>query len=170
MVSNNNNFLNNIKNHYRLYISVCLDFGAYLIPVITSLYWIRSIDKGSIENTQAISISCLLLDIKLLLFFRAFESFGIYFAIMLGVAKRIISFLFIILIIIFSFAHAFLILLRHENTDSFSDYPSSLLTTYLILTGTIYCMNDFIYYLFFSLTFNNIHYNFNRKWNHFNHK
>ena len=128
-----------------------VDFGVCLIPIITSIYWIRS-DTGStgreiVENTQAISISCLLLDIKFLLFFRAFESFGVYFAIILGVAKRIKYFLFIILIIIFSFAHAFLILLGSKqnlsesdvntNPSDPSDYPTFLLNTYLFLTGSI---------------------------------
>jgi len=59
-----------------------------------------------------------LLDIKFLLFFRAFESFGIYFAIIIGVAKRIVYFLFIILIILFSFAHAFFILLKPKSDFS----------------------------------------------------
>jgi hypothetical protein len=122
-----------------------------------------------------------LLDIKFLLFFRAFESFGIYFAIIISVAKRIISFLFIILIILISFAHAFFILLEpksnfsgseqenlddpnnpwsltkkyHQvlaengiiaknatlieepdnNTNLFSNYPNSLFSMYLFLTG-----------------------------------
>jgi hypothetical protein len=62
-----------------------------------------------------------LLDIKFLLFFRAFESFGIYFAIIIGVAKRIISFLFIILIILISFAHAFFILLEPKSNFSESE-------------------------------------------------
>ncbi|PKY29796.1 hypothetical protein RhiirB3_484464 [Rhizophagus irregularis] len=122
------------------------------------------------EYTKAISVSCLLLDIKFLLFFRAFESFGIYFAIIIGVAKRIISFLFIILIILLGFAHAFFILLEPKSNDSnkpweltkkyyqetedgniskiatlieepdsytnlFSNYPNSLLSMYLFLTG-----------------------------------
>ncbi len=132
------------------------------------------------EYLNTISVSCLLLDIKFLLFFRAFESFGIYFAIIIGVAKRVISFLFIILIIILGFAHAFFILLKpksnfsesdqgdlndpnnswqltkkyhqisedgnittkatlieepDKNTNLFSNYPNSLLSIYLFLTG-----------------------------------
>ena len=42
----------------------------------------------------------------------AFESLGIYFAIIVGVAKQIAYFLFILLLIIISFAHALVILLR----------------------------------------------------------
>ena len=84
------------------------------MPVITSTYLII---KG-IENTQTISISCLLLGLKFLLFFRAFESFGTYFAIIIGVAKRIASFLFIILIITFSFALSLFILLKPRSNFS----------------------------------------------------
>src|SRR6266540_3827434 len=59
-----------------------------------------------------ITISCLISDIKFILFLRAFESFGIYFAIMLAVARKIFSFLLILFLIILSFAHAFFILLK----------------------------------------------------------
>jgi hypothetical protein len=58
-----------------------------------------------------LSFSCLFLDIKFLLFFRVFESFGVYFAIIISVAKQIISFIVVLFIIIISFAHAFYILL-----------------------------------------------------------
>ncbi|GBC17449.2 hypothetical protein GLOIN_2v796793 [Rhizophagus irregularis DAOM 181602=DAOM 197198] len=144
------------------------DLGAYLVPVLTSIYCYMY--GKNMEYTKAISVSCLLLDIKFLLFFRAFESFGIYFAIIIGVAKRIISFLFIILIILLGFAHAFFILLEPKSNDSnkpweltknycqetedgnisknatlieepdnytnlFSNYPNSLLSMYLFLTG-----------------------------------
>jgi len=52
------------------------------------------------------------LDFKFLLFFRAFESFGIYFVIIISVAKNIASFIVILFIILVSFAHAFYILLK----------------------------------------------------------
>ncbi|GBB98776.1 hypothetical protein RclHR1_03320002 [Rhizophagus clarus] len=60
-----------------------IDLGAYLLPTITSIYWLQT----GIKVTHLISISCLLLDIKFLLFFRAFETFGIYFAIIIGVGQ-----------------------------------------------------------------------------------
>src|ERR1044071_7011469 len=85
-----------------------IDLGAYLLPTITSIYWIRT----DIKDSSLISISCLLLDIKFMLFFRAFESFGIYFAIIIGVGRRIFSFLLILFLTVISFAHAFLVLLR----------------------------------------------------------
>jgi hypothetical protein len=58
-----------------------------------------------------LSFSCLFLDMKFLLFFRAIEYFGVYFAIIISVGKQIISFLVVLFIIIISFAHAFYILL-----------------------------------------------------------
>lgn len=59
--------------------------------------------------------SNLLVDLKFLLFFRVFESYGRYFAIMLGVAKHVFSFVMILFIIIISFAHAFYILLTPQR-------------------------------------------------------
>ncbi|PKY49369.1 hypothetical protein RhiirA4_465339 [Rhizophagus irregularis] len=47
------------------------DIGAYLIPTGTSIYWLFTNNK----ITSWLSFSCLLLDIKFLLFFRVFESF-----------------------------------------------------------------------------------------------
>ncbi|PKC67789.1 hypothetical protein RhiirA1_508754 [Rhizophagus irregularis] len=110
------------------------DLGAYLISTAASIYWLRSNN----ERTSLLSFSCLLLDIKFLLFFRAFESFGIYFAIIVGVAKQLISFLVILFIIIISFAHAFLVLLKPKlayvlDQPTINDDPNNpwnLNTTY----------------------------------------
>ena len=82
-----------------------------------------------------VSISCLLLDIKFVLFFRAFESFGIYFAIIIGVGRRIFSFLLILFLIIISFAHSFFILLEpriefSENDQGDPNNPWVLTTKY----------------------------------------
>ena len=71
-----------------------------------------------------VSISCLLLEFKFLLFFRALESFGYYFIIMIHVGKKIFSFLIVLFIILLSFAHAFWILLRPSQSFSF-DFPPS---------------------------------------------
>jgi hypothetical protein len=65
-----------------------------------------------------LSFSCLFLDIKFLLFFRAFEYFGVYFAIIISVGKKIFSFLIVLFIIIISFAHAFYILLSPKSEFS----------------------------------------------------
>ena len=53
-----------------------------------------------------------------MLFFRAFEYFGVYFAIIISVGKKIFSFLIVIFIIIISFAHAFYILLSPRSEFS----------------------------------------------------
>ncbi|RGB39045.1 hypothetical protein C1646_812276 [Rhizophagus diaphanus] len=86
------------------------DLIAYLLPIYTSIYWLES-KELNFQIIQLLSFSCLFLDIKFLLFFRAFESFGVYFAIIVSVGRQIISFLVVLLIIIMSFAHAFFILL-----------------------------------------------------------
>ncbi len=70
-----------------------------------------------------LAVSCLLLDLKFLLFFRAFETFGVYFVIIISVAKRIASFLVVLLVILVSFAHAFLILLKPREFYSLIKPP-----------------------------------------------
>jgi hypothetical protein len=65
------------------------------------------------------------LDIKFLLFFRAFEYFGIYFAIIISVGKKIFSFLIVLFIIIISFAHAFYILLSPKSKFSLEQYNTN---------------------------------------------
>src|SRR6266498_3450793 len=98
-----------------------LDFGAFLIPIITSLFWIN----GE-KIVFLVSISCLLLEFKFLLFLRAFESFGSYFIIMINVAKKIFSFLIVLLIILLSFAHAFWVLLKpNQNYDLDTPPPTN---------------------------------------------
>src|ERR1044071_5948576 len=93
-----------------------LDMGAYLVPTITSIIWLSNNDE---KPYFWLSISCLLLDLKFFLFFRAFQSFGVYFVIIVSVAKRITSFLIVLFIILISFAHAFLILLKPREIYSF---------------------------------------------------
>ncbi|PKC05524.1 hypothetical protein RhiirA5_420819 [Rhizophagus irregularis] len=155
------------------------DISAYLSVTITSIYYIKN-DVTVVTPEWALLISCLLLDLKFLLFFKIFESFGVYFAIIFGVAKRVFSFLVVLAIIILSFAHAFFLLLHpeklldslkaqnpndsnnpwtlsntynqtdengkilnetliqvpDENTNLFYSYSTSLLATYLFLTGS----------------------------------
>lgn len=70
-----------------------------------------------------IAISNLLLYFKLLLFLRVFKSFGIYFAIIIGVPKKVFPFLVVLLFVFLGFAHAFFTLLR--ATDPSSDSSST---------------------------------------------
>ena len=96
--------------------------GAYLLPTITlTLIFLEKLELEYLRSL--ITISCLILDIKFILFFRAFESFGIYFAIIFGVARKVFSFLFVLFLIITSFAHAFITLLQPNSNidlDSFN--------------------------------------------------
>jgi len=71
-----------------------------------------------------ISLSCLFLNIKFLLFFRAFESFGVYIAIIFGVIRRISSFLVILVITIAGFALSFHLLLAPKEPNFLSN-PNS---------------------------------------------
>ncbi|GES86118.1 hypothetical protein GLOIN_2v1874127 [Rhizophagus clarus] len=94
------------------------DIIAYLLPICTSIIWLQTNDRND-HVIQLLSFSCLFLDIKFLLFFRAFESFGVYFAIIISVGRQIIAFLLVLFIIIISFAHAFYILLLPKSDVSF---------------------------------------------------
>ncbi|POG77144.1 hypothetical protein GLOIN_2v822482 [Rhizophagus irregularis DAOM 181602=DAOM 197198] len=97
------------------------DLIAFLLPIYTSIYWLQTNNR----NIHLISFSCLFLDIKFLLFFRVFESFGVYFAIIISVGKQVASFLFVLFIIIISFAHTFYILLSPEPNFSFGEYTNN---------------------------------------------
>ncbi|CAG8555308.1 14947_t:CDS:2 [Funneliformis caledonium] len=67
-------------NPYRWLLNFWNIIGAYLLPTYTSILWY----KNGENNTYLVSTSCLILEMKFILFLRAFEPFGIYFAIMLG--------------------------------------------------------------------------------------
>ena len=71
--------------------------------------------EGSPPPKELISLSNLMLDLKFALFLRVFKYFGKYFAIIIGVAKKIFSFLVILFIIIISFSHAFYIILKPRH-------------------------------------------------------
>jgi hypothetical protein len=102
-----------------------IDIIAYVLPIYTSIYWLQTSDKNSNYLIQLLSFSCLFLDIKFLLFFRAFEYFGVYFAIIISVGKKIFSFLVVLFIIIISFAHAFYILLSPRSEFSLEKYTDN---------------------------------------------
>ncbi len=91
--------------------------GAYLVPIGASIHRLYTHD----DNLFLLSFSCLLLDFKFLMFFRAFKSFGVYFVIILGVAKKIASFIFVLFIILVSFAHALFVLLRPKQDYSWNE-------------------------------------------------
>ncbi|CAJ0901931.1 2137_t:CDS:2 [Entrophospora sp. SA101] len=61
------------------------DLGAYSLPIVTSILLLY---YGS-STTVLVSLSNLLLDLKFMLFLRALTYFGRYFAIILGVAKKV---------------------------------------------------------------------------------
>ncbi|GET00353.1 hypothetical protein GLOIN_2v1874127 [Rhizophagus clarus] len=122
------------------------DMIAYLLPIYTSFHWLQ-INEMNYKIISLLSFSCLFLDLKFLLFLRAFKYFGVYFAIMISVAKEIFSFLVLLFIIIISFSHAFYILLLPRSDFSFDtrsinndpNNPWNLATTYnqIFENGTV---------------------------------
>ncbi|CAJ0831031.1 10477_t:CDS:2 [Entrophospora sp. SA101] len=131
-----------------------LDIGAYSLPIITSILWL--INKNPPPN-QLISSSNLLLDLKFMLFLRVVKYFGVYFAIILGVAKKIFSEDFSVdepklsndpnnpwslvskYYTFFSDGsysqESFLVQQPDETTNMFAGIPSSILAMYSFLTG-----------------------------------
>ncbi|PKY37492.1 hypothetical protein RhiirA4_450354 [Rhizophagus irregularis] len=113
---------------YKIYLNDIwnlFDVGAYLLPIITSIFWL--INKSQPPWLMAISI--ILLSFKFLLFFRVFKSFGIYFAIIIGVAKKVFPFLVLLFFIILGYAQAFFIILRSNSINDDND-PQNLATKY----------------------------------------
>ncbi|RIB22914.1 hypothetical protein C2G38_928335 [Gigaspora rosea] len=119
------------------------DLAAILFPVITSIIWLHDITPP----IWIITISAFLLEFKFLLYFRALEYFGKYFAIMIGVAQKVFSFLFILIIMVLAFAHSLHLLLRPTSEYSYdqpsytddANNPWNLVSTYKFISsnGTI---------------------------------
>ncbi|RIB08594.1 hypothetical protein C2G38_2146977 [Gigaspora rosea] len=121
----------------------CIDLAAILVPTIISILWLH--DK--VLPIWAITIAAFLLELKFLLFFRAIEYFGIYFAIMIGVAKKVFSFLVVLGIMVLAFAHSLHLLLRPTSEYSYdqpsftndANNPWNLVSTYkfILPNGTV---------------------------------
>ena len=99
--------------------------GAYSFPIATSIYCLIS------ENPSLTikSFSIILVNFKFLLFFRVFQSYGKYFAIIIGVATEVFPFLVVLFFIIFGFGFAFFILLRSIQGGDEND-PWNLTTQF----------------------------------------
>ena len=78
---------------------------------------------------QITEISILSLTIKFLLFFRIFQSYGKYFAIIIGVATEVFPFLVILFFITLGFGFAFFILLKSTQSGDAND-PWNLTTQF----------------------------------------
>ncbi|KAF0464946.1 transient receptor potential cation channel subfamily a member 1-like [Gigaspora margarita] len=119
------------------------DLAAILVPTITSLIWLH--DKT--PSTWIITIAAFLLEIKFLLFFRTLDYFGTYFAIMIGVAQKVFSFLVVLGILVLAFAHSLHLLLRPTSDYSYdqpsftddANNPWNLVSTYQFISsnGTV---------------------------------
>ncbi|KAF0507084.1 transient receptor potential cation channel subfamily a member 1-like [Gigaspora margarita] len=111
-----------------------IDLGAILLPTITSIIWL----KNYTAPTWTIIFSTLLLELKFLTYFRAIAHIGVYFAMIIGVAKRAFLFLIILAFIVFAFAHSLHLLLRpatgisldQSNYSNDPNNPWNLATKY----------------------------------------
>ncbi|RIB16597.1 hypothetical protein C2G38_2189503 [Gigaspora rosea] len=140
----------------------------FLIWIIYSIFMccfliVSTISKNITIPVWIITISVFLLEIKFLLFFRVLEYFGTYFAIMIGVAQKIFSFLVVLGILVLAFAHSLHILLRptteysynqprsslveipDDNTNMFALFSTSLLAVYFMLTGDSSAVSSWVY-------------------------
>ncbi|GBC04374.1 hypothetical protein RclHR1_05650002 [Rhizophagus clarus] len=114
---NHTNYFNDLWNLF--------DIGSYSLPIAASICWI--INKS--QPHWLVAISTILLSFKFLLFFRVFKSFGIYFAIILGVAKTVYPFLVVLFFILLGYAQAFYFILRTVNVNDNND-PWNLATRF----------------------------------------
>ncbi|RIB12777.1 hypothetical protein C2G38_2041547 [Gigaspora rosea] len=119
------------------------DLAAILVPTVTSLIWLHV----KTPATWIITIAAFLLEFKFLLFFRTLSYFGAYFAIMIGVAQKVFSFLIILGVMIIAFAHSLHLLLRPTSKYTYdqpsftddSNNPWNLVPTYQFISsnGTV---------------------------------
>ncbi|KAF0386958.1 transient receptor potential cation channel subfamily V member 4-like [Gigaspora margarita] len=93
-----------------------VNLAAISFPVITLLIWIHDLTPP----IWIITISAFLLEIKFLLYFYALKYFGIYFAIMIGVAQKKFSFLVILVIMVLAFVYSLHLLLRPTSEYSYN--------------------------------------------------
>ncbi|KAF0427529.1 nudt9 protein [Gigaspora margarita] len=115
------------------------DLAAILVPTITSFIWLHY----KTPSVWIITIATFLLEIKFLLFFRVLDYFGKYFAIMIGVAQKVFSFLVVLGIIVLAFAHSLHLLLRPTSEYSYNqpsftndaNNPWNLVPTYKFISS-----------------------------------
>ncbi|CAB4423709.1 unnamed protein product [Rhizophagus irregularis] len=104
------------------------DIIAYLLPIITSIKWLQTNDLND-HIIQLFSFSCLFLDIKFLLFFRAFESFAPTYSQVFNNGTM----------------DSFFIQKPDENTNMFIDFRTALLAMYNFLTGDSSALSNWSY-------------------------
>jgi hypothetical protein len=96
----------------------------YFFTIYTSALWLRT-SETSDTNQQIIpylSFTCLFLFLKLISFLNVTRFYGIYYVIIIKVAKQLwFFFICIIMMILFSFAIAFYILLSPKSSYSLDE-------------------------------------------------
>ncbi|KAF0431420.1 nudt9 protein [Gigaspora margarita] len=87
-----------------------LDLGAIISAIVTSIIWLIN---GSV-STGAITFTTLLLELKFIIYLRFIRCFGIYLAMIMNTADKVVAFLILFGLIILAFAHSLHLLLRSE--------------------------------------------------------
>ncbi|GES75113.1 hypothetical protein GLOIN_2v1874127 [Rhizophagus clarus] len=101
------------------------DIIAFSLPIVTSIYWLQTRDM----NVQLLSFTCLFLDIKFLLFFRAFESF-------VNTYNQVFN---------NGTMDSFFVQNPDGNTNMFVDFRTALFGMYLFLTGDSSALSNWPY-------------------------
>ncbi|KAF0431419.1 wd-40 repeat protein [Gigaspora margarita] len=114
-----------------------LDLGAIISAIVTSIIWLIN---GSV-STGAITFTTLLLELKFIIYLRFIKYFGIYLAMIMNTADKVVAFLLLFGLIILAFAHSLHLLLRSvifqdSGVNMFIQFGSSILAAYyMMVTG-----------------------------------
>ncbi|KAF0412146.1 transient receptor potential cation channel subfamily a member 1-like [Gigaspora margarita] len=114
-----------------------IDLGAIISAIVTSIIWLIN---GSV-STGAITFTTLLLELKFIIYLRFIRCFGIYLAMIMNTADKVVAFLTLFGLIILAFAHSLHLLLRSEafqdsGVNMFIQFGSSILAAYyMMVTG-----------------------------------
>ncbi|KAF0431421.1 hypothetical protein F8M41_005403 [Gigaspora margarita] len=114
-----------------------LDLSAIISAIVTSIIWLIN---GSV-STGAITFTTLLLELKFIIYLRFIRCFGIYLAMIMNTADKVVAFLILFGLIILAFAHSLHLLLRSEifqdsGVNMFMQFGSAILAAYyMMVTG-----------------------------------
>ncbi|RIB23073.1 hypothetical protein C2G38_2139926 [Gigaspora rosea] len=139
--------IRNITFSYKEYFSSLwnyLDLGAIIPAIVTSISWLIN---GSVP-TGAITFTTLLLELKFIIYLRFIRYFGIYLAMIMNTADKVVAFLILFGLIILAFAHSLHLLLRSEifqdsAKNMFVQFGSSILAAYYMMGIQLLFQNGF---------------------------
>ncbi|RIB23054.1 hypothetical protein C2G38_909813 [Gigaspora rosea] len=124
-----------------------LDLGAIISAIVTSIIWLIN---GSV-SIGAITFTTLLLELKFINYLRSISCFGIYLAMILNTADKVLAFILLIGLIILAFAHSLHLLLRSgiilpdSGINMFIQLGSAILAAYyMMITGDSTPVSSFV--------------------------